>query len=337
MGAHIKHFGRNQVKNISKILSGVLIASALASPSFADDMKRIAISTIVEVPALIETRDGALAALAARGFVVGENLEVDYQNANGNMPTQQQIAKKFVGDNPDVIMPITTPTSQAVISATDTIPIVFATVTDPVKAKLITQYIQPGGNVTGVSDAAPLVQQLDLMETLVPGLKKIGFIYNPGLDNALATLGWLKDLAGPRGIEIVESPAPTTNEVGIATRKLVGKVDAIYVPNDTTVVAALEAIVKVGQDVDLPIFAGETGAVVRGAVASVGLDYTAVGEIAGNMVADILEGKNPGEIDAVIAYEVLSKFKIVINKGSAEKMGVTIPDGLLKIATEVIE
>ncbi|MFT6657298.1 ABC transporter substrate-binding protein [Maritalea sp.] len=325
------------MKQISKILTGALIAGVLMSPAVAEEMKRIAISTIVEVPALIETRDGALAALAERGYVVGVNLEVDYQNANGNMPTQQQIAKKFVGDNPDVIMPITTPTSQAVIASTDTIPIVFATVTDPIKAKLITQYKQPGGNVTGVSDAAPIVQQLDLMETIVPGLKRIGFIYNPGLDNALATLGWMKDLAGPRGIEIVESPAPTTNEVGIATRKLIGKVDAIYVPNDTTVVAALEAIIKVGQDVDMPIFAGETGAVARGAIASVGLDYLAVGEIAGNMIADILDGKKPGEIDAVIAYEVLSKFKIVVNKGSAEKMGVTIPDGLLKIATEIIE
>lgn len=325
------------MKQISKILTGALIAGVLMSPAVAEEMKRIAISTIVEVPALIETRDGALAALAERGYVVGVNLEVDYQNANGNMSTQQQIAKKFVGDNPDVIMPITTPTSQAVIASTDSIPIVFATVTDPIKAKLITQYKQPGGNVTGVSDAAPIVQQLDLMETIVPGLKKIGFIYNPGLDNALATLGWMKDLAGPRGIEIVESPAPTTNEVGIATRKLIGKVDAIYVPNDTTVVAALEAIIKVGQDVDMPIFAGETGAVARGAIASVGLDYLAVGEIAGNMIADILDGKNPGEIDAVIAYEVLSKFKIVVNKGSAAKMGVTIPDGLLKIATEIIE
>jgi len=325
------------VKQISKILTGALIVGAFMSPAVADDMKHIAISTIVEVPALLETRDGALAALEERGYIVGKNLEVDYQNANGNMPTQQQIAKKFVGDNPDVILPITTPTAQSIIASTDTIPVVFATVTDPIKAKLITQYKQPGGNVTGVSDAAPIVQQIDLMETIVPGLKKIGFIYNPGLDNALATLGWMKDIAGPRGIEIVESPAPTTNEVGIATRKLIGKVDAIYVPNDTTVVAALEAIVKVGQDVDMPIFAGETGAVPRGVIASVGLDYLAVGNIAGHMVADILDGKNPGEIDAVIAYEVLSKFKIAINKGSAEKMGVTIPEGLLKIATEIIE
>jgi ABC-type uncharacterized transport system, periplasmic component len=312
-------------------------ATLLATSALADDMKKVAISTIVEVPALVETKDGILKGLAEEGFEEGKTITVDYQNANGNMPTQQQIAKKFVGDNPDVIIPITTPTSQAVIAATDTIPIVFATVTDPLKAKLIPQLEKPGGNVTGVSDAAPITQQVDLIQELVPNLKSIGFIYNPGLDNALATLDELKKVTEPRGIAIVESPAPTTNEVVLAVKKLIGKVEAVYVPNDTTVVAALEAIVKVGDDVDLPIFAGETGAVARGAVASVGLDYVELGRITGKMAARVLKGEKPGDIDAVIAYEVLTNFKVAINKKSAEAMGVAIPDAVLARATEVIE
>ncbi len=314
-----------------------IVLGVAATSAYAQDTKKIAISTIVEVPALTDTKQGIIDALAARGYVDGETITIDYQNANGNMPTQQQIAKKFVGDNPDIIMPITTPTSQAMISATSDIPIVFSTVTDPIKAKLIPQYEQPGGNVTGVSDAAPIEPQLDLFKEIVPGLKKIGFIYNPGLDNAVATLGWVKEFGEPRGIEVVESPAPTTNEVVLATKKLIGEVDAIYIPNDTTIVAALEAIVKVGQDVDLPIFTGETGGVERGAIASVGLDYVGIGEIAGNMAADVLEGKPVGEIDAVIAYKVLDKFKVVINKGAAERMGVTIPDSVMAQATQVIE
>lgn len=317
---------------------GLAFAAALLSTTaLADDMKKVAISTIVEVPALVETKEGILKGLAEEGFEEGKTITVDYQNANGNMPTQQQIAKKFVGDNPDVIIPITTPTSQAVIAATDTIPIVFATVTDPLKAKLIPQLEKPGGNVTGVSDAAPIEQQVDLMQELVPNLKSIGFIYNPGLDNALATLEKLKEVLEPRGIAIVESPAPTTNEVVLAAKKLIGKVEAVYVPNDTTVVAALEAIVKVGDDVDLPIFAGETGAVARGAVASVGLDYVELGRITGKMAARVLKGEKPGDIDAVIAYKVLTEFKVAINKKSAEAMGVTIPDAVLSRATEVIE
>lgn len=317
---------------------GLAFAAALLSSSvLADGMKKVAISTIVEVPALVETKEGVLKGLAEEGFEEGKTITVDYQNANGNMPTQQQIAKKFVGDNPDVIIPITTPTSQAVIAATDTIPIVFTTVTDPLKAKLIPQYEKPGGNVTGVSDAAPIVQQVELMRELVPNLKSIGFIYNPGLDNALAALEELKKQVEPHGITVVESPAPTTNEVVIATKKLIGQVEAIYVPNDTTVVAALEAIIKVGDDVDLPVFAGETGAVARGAVASIGLDYVELGRITGKMAARVLKGEKPGDIDAVIAYKVLTNFKVAINKKSAAAMGVTIPDAVLARATEIIE
>jgi putative ABC transport system substrate-binding protein len=316
---------------------GATVAGLAFTSAQAADMKKVAISTIVEVPALTETKQGILEALADRGFVEGKNIEVDYQNANGNMPTQLQIAKKFVGSNPDVIIPITTPTSQSMVAATKTIPIVFATVTDPVKAKLISQYVKPGANVTGVSDAAPIGEQLDFFKQIIPNLEKIGFIYNPGLDNALATLGWMKEQGAARGITVVESPAPTTNEVILATKKLVGKVEAIYIPNDTTIVAALEAIVKIGWDTDTPVFAGETGGVERGAIGSVGLDYIAVGRVAGGMAADILEGKNPGDIDAVIAYKVVDKFKVVINKGSAAKMGVTIPADVLAKATKIIE
>ncbi len=315
----------------------LVAGSFLTGGAWAQEMKKVAISTIVEVPALVETKQGIVEALAEDGFVEGKNLQIDYQNANGNMPTQQQIAKKFVGDNPDLIIPITTPTSQAVIALTKDIPIIFATVTDPIKAKLISQYEKPGANVTGVSDAAPIKQQMDLIQEVMPDLKKIGFIYNPGLDNALATLGWVKEQAAARGIEVVESPAPTTNEVILATKKLVGKVDAIYVPNDTTVVAALEAIIKVGQETGTPIFAGETGAVERGAIASVGLNYVEVGKIAGHMAARVLKGENPGDIDAVIAYKVTKEFKTVVNKGSAAKMGVTLPESLLARATKIIE
>jgi putative ABC transport system substrate-binding protein len=329
--------GDKQMRKLINYTAAAVLAVVAVGAAQAAEMKKVAISTIVEVPALVETKDGILEALAERGYIDGKTIVIDYQNANGNMPTQQQIAKKFIGDNPDVIIPITTPTSQAMVANTKTLPIVFATVTDPVKAKLISQYKQPGANVTGVSDAAPIGPQLDLFKEIVPGLKKIGFVYNPGLDNALATLGWIKEQGATRGIEVVESPAPTTNEVILATKKLIGKVDAIYIPNDTTVVGALESIVKIGWDLDLPVFTGETGGVERGALASVGLNYHDVGKVTGYMAADVLDGKNPGEIDAVIAYKVLTDFKVVLNKTSAEKMGVTFPAAVLDRATQIIE
>ncbi|MBA2400116.1 MAG: ABC transporter substrate-binding protein [Bradyrhizobium sp.] len=308
-----------------------------ASATSAADMKKVAIATIVEVPQLVETKEGVIKGLAERGFVVGKNIEIDYQNSNGNMSTQQQVAKKFVGDAVDVIVPITTPTAQAMVTATKDIPIVFVAVTDPLKAKLIPQFKQPGGNVTGVSDAAPIAAQLKLFKQIVPNLKKLGFVYNPGLDSSKATLGWVQDQGKELGIEVVEAAAPTTNEVIPATNKLIGKVDAIYVPNDTTVVAALETIVKIGKDTKIPVFTGETRGVGRGSVASLGLNYTQVGMLTGHMVADVLEGKKPATMDAVLAYEKLPETVVVVNKGAAVSMGVVLSDAVLKQATQVIE
>ncbi|MBV9562093.1 MAG: ABC transporter substrate-binding protein [Bradyrhizobium sp.] len=300
-------------------------------------MKRVAISMIVEVPQLLETKQGILDGLAEQGFVEGKTLSVDYQTANGNLPTQQQIARKFVADRPDVIISITTATSQAMAAATKDIPLVFVTVIDPVRAKLIAHYARPGGNVTGVSDAPPIAQQLKLFREITPKLHRLGFVYNPGLDSSIATLGWIKEQAAPLDIEIEESAAPTPNEVVPATRKLVGKVDAIYIPNDTTVVGSLESIVKIGQETSTPIFTGETRGVERGALASIGLNYTQVGRLGGHMAAAVLAGTRPGDIDSVIAAEKLPNFDVFLNKQSAAAMGVALPEELVKRATKVIE
>jgi len=314
---------------------GLILATC--SAVHAADTKKIAISMIIEVPQLLQTKDGILTGLSERGFSDGRNLSVEYQTANGNMPTQQQIARKFVGEVPDVIVAITTPTSQAMVAATKDIPIVFATVIDPVKAKVISKYDKPGGNVTGVSDAPPIAQQLRLVREILPNLKKLGFIYNPSLDSSKATLEWINEQGKPLGIEVVESPAPTANEVIPAARRLVGKVDAIFIPNDTTVVASIEAIVKIGEETKTPIFTGETRGVERGGIASVGLNYTEVGRLAGHMVAEVLSGKKPGDIDAIIAYQKLPNLDVYVNKRSASAMGVAIPPTVLARATKVVE
>jgi putative tryptophan/tyrosine transport system substrate-binding protein len=314
---------------------GLILATC--SAVHAADNKKIAISMIIEAPQLLQTKDGVLAGLSERGFSDGKNLSVEYQTANGNMPTQQQIARKFVGEVPDVIVAITTPTTQAIVAVTKDIPIVFATVIDPVKAKVISKYDKPGGNVTGVSDAPPIAQQLRLIREILPNLRKLGFIYNPSLDSSKATLEWINEHGKPLGIEVVESPAPTANEVIPAARKLVGKVDAIFIPNDTTVVASIEAIVKIGEETKTPIFTGETRGVERGGIASVGLNYTEVGRLAGHMVAEVLNGKKPGDIDAIIAYQKLQNLDVYVNKRSASAMGVAIPQTVLARATKVVE
>ena len=320
-----------------KIVQAISAALLLVAASVQADMKSLGMTTIVETPAILDTKTGMLKGLAEKGWVEGQNFKLDYQNANGSMPTQQQISQRFAGRGMDLVLTITTPSTQSMVTASKSIPVVFATVTDPVGAKIIPQFNKPGGNVTGVSDASPLGEQLDLFQEIVPGMSRIGFLYNPSLANSAALLRWITEEGRARGVSIVEAPAPTTNEVIAATRSLLGKVDAIYIPTDTTILSAVESIVKVGRETNTPVFAGEPGSVKRGAVATVGLDYIEIGRLSGLMAGDILNGADPGSIDAVVAKDVQPEKTITINLSAAAATGLSISPSLQARAVTISE
>ena len=179
-----------------------------------------------------------------------------------------QIARKFVGEAPAVIVPISTPSAQAVAAATKDIPVVFSSVTDPVGAKLVTHREHPGGNVTGMSNLSPIAKHLDLVKEILPELKTLGVVHNPGEANSRTLVALLKAAAPARGITIKEAPATKSADVQAAAQSLVGRVDAIYVPTDNTVVSAFEALVQVGRQNKLPVIAGDINSVPRGAIAA---------------------------------------------------------------------
>ena len=320
-----------------KIVQAISMSLLLVAASAQADMKSLGMTTIVETPAILDTKTGMLKGLAEKGWVEGQNFKLDYQNANGSMPTQQQISQRFAGRGMDLVLTITTPSTQSMVTASKSVPVVFATVTDPVGAKIIPQFNKPGGNVTGVSDASPLGEQLDLFQEIVPGMSRIGFLYNPSLANSAALLRWITEEGRARGVSIVEAPAPTTNEVIAATRSLLGKVDAIYIPTDTTILSAVESIVKIGRETNTPVFAGEPGSVKRGAVATVGLDYIEIGRLSGLMAGDILNGADPGSIDAVVAKDVQPEKTITINLSAAAATGLSISSSLQARAVTISE
>jgi putative ABC transport system substrate-binding protein len=300
--------------------------------AFAADMS-VAVTAIVEHPALDACRDGIRDELAAAGFKDGENFTFTYESAQGNPGTAAQIARKYVGENPSVIVPISTPSAQAVVAATSEIPVVFTAVTDPVGAQLVSNMEHPGGNVTGMSDLSPLAKHLDLIREITPDAKKIGVPYNPGEANAVTLLELLKALAPGAGFEIVEAAAPKSSEVLSAAQSLVGKVDVIYVPTDNTIVSALEAVVKVGIDNQIPVYAGDTDSVARGVMAAVGFNYYDVGRQTGKIVVRVLNGENPGDI----AVEGVEITELYVNPAAAEKMGVTLPEAVIARAKEVVQ
>jgi putative ABC transport system substrate-binding protein len=310
----------------------LLAATALAGPALAQDKPLVAVTAIVEHPALDAARDGIKEALAAEGFVDGQTITFTYDSAQGNPATAAQIARKLVGEAPAVIVPISTPSAQAVVGATKDIPVVFTAVTDPVGAKLVTNAQHPGANVTGMSDLSPIGKHLDLVKEIVPGVKTLGVIYNPGEANSLTLLELLKAEAPARGIAIDEAPAPKSSDVLPAAQSLVGQVEAIYVPTDNTVVTALEAIVQVGQQNQLPVIAGDTDSVPRGAIAALGFNYGDVGRQTGKIVARVLRGEKPGDIPV----EGVEITELAVNPGAAEAMGVTLPEALVARAKTVV-
>jgi putative ABC transport system substrate-binding protein len=305
------------------------LALVLIAPADAAETKKVAITQIVEHPALDACRKRVEEELKAQGIEVTWS----YESAQGNPGTAAQIARKFVGDAPDAIVAISTPSAQAVVAATRDIPVIFTAVTDPVGAKLIADPKKPGGNVTGMSDLSPLAKHLDLIARITPNAKRIGVIYNPGEANSVTLVGLVKEHAPAHGMTIVEAAAPRSNDVLAAARSLVGKVDAIYVPTDNTVVSALEGVIKTGIESKIPVYAGDTDSVPRGAIAALGFNYYDVGRQTGAIVARVLKGEKPGDI----AVQGVEKTELAVNPKSAEAMGVTIPADVIAEAKTVVE
>ena len=314
------------------LLATSLALGLFASPAMAAD-KSVAVTAIVEHPALDAARDGVRDELKAAGYEVGKNLKFEYQSAQGNTGTAAQIARKFIGDKPDVIVAIATPSAQAVVAATKDIPIVYSAVTDPVAAKLVKSWDASGTNVTGVSDLSPLDKHLDLIQQVVPGAKRIGVIFSPGEANSVAIVEALKKEAAKRNLTVVEGAAARTVDVPSAAQSLVGKADVIYAPTDNNVMSAFEGIVRVAQQAKLPIISADTGGVKRGAVASLGLNYYDLGRQTGAIVVRVLKGEKPGAIPS----QVSSKFELFVNPDAAQKQGVTLSEAFIKSAKEVIK
>lgn len=307
-------------------------ATALAMPAKAEDVT-VAVTAIVEHPALDAARDGIKEALAEAGYKDGENLTFLYESAQGNPGTAAQIARQFVGEEPTVIVPISTPSAQAVVSATRDVPVVFTAVSDPLGAQLVKDIEKPGGNVTGLSDMSPVADHIALIKEISPDAKSIGFLYNTAETNSVSILAALKEEAAKNGMEVVESVATKSAEVQGAARALVGRADVFYIPTDNTIVSAFEAAVGVAEEAKLPLYAGDTASVERGAVAALGFNYFDVGKQTGAIVVRVLKGEAPGDIPVTVAAGT----DLVINKGAAEKMGVTFPEAILSRATRVIE
>ncbi|RBW69050.1 ABC transporter substrate-binding protein [Bacillus taeanensis] len=280
----------------------------------------IGITQIVEHPSLDAATEGFKAALKENGF---ENAKFDVQIAQGDMNTSMTIAQNFVGDKVDLIFANSTPSAQSALNATNEIPIVFTAVTDPVGAQLVPSMEEAGVNITGTSDTLPaaipstvkfIAENFDVT--------KVGLIYNAGEQNAEYQVEQVKEEMEGTGLEAVEAPVSTSAEVKQAAESLVGRADVIYVVKDNTVVSALESVVAVANDSDLPLFVGEGDSVKRGGFAGFGVDYYELGYQTGEMAVQIL--KSEKAISEVAPVYAAQELKLLINKNAAKEMDIEL-------------
>lgn len=320
--------------HVAKVALSCLILAAVPSLGWAGP-KAIAITQIATHPGIDAIRDGFIAEMARLGYRNGVDVVYEFTNANGDMPTAQQIAEKIARDKPSLAFAISTPSSQTVAKALrrTTVPLVFGAVTDPVAAGLVKSLREPGGNVTGTSDQWPVGVQFDLLRRLVPTVKKVGVIHNPGEANSASNLRAVRAALDARGLLLVDASVASTGEIATAAQSLVGKVDAIYVPADNTVISGMAAIVKIGEQNRLPVLPGVSSSIEVGGIGTLGPDYRDVGAQSARLADRVLKGERP----AAISVSVVERFDYVFNVRSAAAMGVAIPADLKARASKVYE
>jgi len=318
---------------MKKAIFGALLVVVLVVQGAMAGTTVISVNQFVEHPALDAVLKGFQDYLKEKG------VQVDYKihNAQANMGTATQIAQQMVGEKADLLVAIATPSAQACAQALAKAPVdmkrpfLFTAVTDPVSAGLVRDLQHPGGDITGVSDLLPLEEHMKMVMTFKPGIKRLGLLYNAGEANSKSLVAGIKALSGKMGFEVVEATAAKTADVFFAAKSLVGRVDAVFIPTDNTIISALESVIKVGVENKLPIFAADVDSVKRGAVAAMGFDYYKHGYQTGAMAARILKGEKP----AGIPVEFQKDLQLFINAKYAKMMGATPPTELLKKATKV--
>ncbi len=287
---------------------------------------KVGVTQIVEHPSLDAALEGFQKALEEQGLEV----EYDVQIAQGDQNNNQSIANNFVGDKVDLIFANSTPSALSALNATNEIPIVFTSVTDPVGAGLVAAMDQPGENITGTTDTHPdaIPNMVNFMNENFNG-KTVGVIYNSGEQNSVAQIDLVKEALKGTDLKLAEATVSTSSEVKQAAESLIGKADMFYIITDNTVVSALESVIQVANDQDLPLFVGELDSVKRGGFAAFGFDYGDIGYEAGVMAAEILKGEKKA---SELPVQYPQNLKLLINQTAAKEMGIEIKDEWKELA-----
>lgn len=298
-------------------------STAPAAP--AGEVVNIGVIQLMEHDALDAAYQGFVDGLAEAGYKDGEQIKIDFQNAQGEQANCQTIADKFVSDKVDLVLAIATPAAQAMANATQDIPILVTAVTDPADAKLVASNEAPGGNVSGTSDMNPVEAQMKLLQQMVPGAKNVGMLYNSSEANSKLQVDMAKKVADTLGLNCIDFTVSNANEIQQVVESAIGKVDVFYAPTDNVIANGMATVSMITEPANIPIICGEEGMVNNGGTATYGLSYYNLGKLTATQAVDIITGKSK-PADMPILY--LTDCVLAINEESCQKMGLEIPQEL---------
>lgn len=323
----------------SKIISLVTVVVAVCVWQYnavgGDRKVKVYINQLVEHPALDATTKGIIQGLSDAGYKEEENLDLIVESAQGNVSLANQIANKLISKNPDIVVGVATIAAQSFskYARLGKTKLIFSSVTDPFDAGLVDSTMKPGNNISGVSNFIPLEPQIEMFLKVKPGIKKLGFLYNPGELNSISLIDKLKAICPKYGIELVTVSASKTSEVAQSAAKLSSLVDAIFVSNDNTALSAFKTIVRAANNVSIPVFVSDTDIVKDGAVAALGPNQYDLGVQTAKMIVSVLKGKEIG----VTPVEYPEKVELYLNPRAAKKIGIKIPVELIESTSHLID
>lgn len=294
-------------------------ANANANADDDAELLQIGATQIVEHPSLDAAYEGFKAGLAENGYVEGEQVEYDFQSAQGDQNNTSTIATNFVADEVDLIFANSTPSAQGALQATEDIPIIFTSVTDAIGAGLIEALDQPGENITGVLDLHPesIEMTVDFIDEYFAD-STVGLIYNSGEQNSVAQIDSVEAAIEGTTLEATTRSVSTSAEVQQAAESLVDTADVFFIITDNTVVSALETVVGIANDYDIPLIVGEPDSLERGGFATFGIDYYSIGFRTGEMAAEVLSGKTTADIPS----EYPADMQLFINQEAADAQAI---------------
>ena len=318
------------MKVVRKLLApllvvGILLTSLISLHQLKADKKkdvfRIGISQFITHQSLDATREGFVDELAKQGYVEGENIEIDLQNAQGEQRNLKTISQKLA-ESSDVVLAIATPSAQSLANTTQTTPVIFSAVTDPVSAKLVESREHPGGNVTGTSDQSSdaISTQINLIKKVLPKAKSIGILYTQSEPNSVVQKDEAKRLLEEKGFTVVEKTILDSNNVKAAAESLMTEVDMVFVPTDNIISSTMETVKQVSIKHKVPVFGGSTEMVAVGGLYNYGTNYEELGRQTARMLVRVLKGEKPENI----AVELPEKLELHTNQEMADALGIDI-------------